>query len=316
MGFLFFIIAVVLFSVLFHVKAVKLDSSFTSSSIISSVSNFNSTVETSNYPFPNGVNFQPSYYCSGEQNLGWSLMKSYPKISSIRIELEDPSSSSDVNDFIRWISEAQGQGKFVIATYHRYPYLGSNDINVVLNAAYWWKDNYQKLGGNFMINLINEWGDHTLSAQDYANAYNQAISIVRQVYSGYIIIDIPGWGQEFYTAASASSLLKDQKIIFSAHIYPQAYDSQSNSAPTTKNMDVLHATGRPCMIGEFGTDQPGGCDWSTLVDYGKTLGWPILGWAWNGDGGLMNMISPSWSSSCSTTNYSPAQYFNTVYDKL
>ena len=50
---------------------------------------------------------------------------------------------------------------------------------------------------------MNEWGSHTISSASYASAYNSAISIVRTVYSGSIIIDIPGWGQETYTAAVA-----------------------------------------------------------------------------------------------------------------
>ena len=264
----------------------------------------------------NGVNLQPSYYCSGDQDLGWSLLKNYPKIKSVRIELEDPSKGSDMNDFKRWISEAQQQGKSVIATYHRYNYLGSNDPSVLLNAAYWWRDNYKTLGGNFFINIMNEWGDHSISTQAYANAYNQAISIIRQVYSGPLIVDLPGWGQEFYKAADASYSMPDKNLVFSAHIYPQAYDSVSNSAPTNQNIDYLHKTGRPCIFGEFGTDYSSGANWSGLVDHAKSLGWNVFGWAWNGDGGSMNMISPSWSQSCSTHNYSPSSYFDVIYAKL
>lgn len=264
--------------------------------------------------FGNGVNFQPAYYCNGDQNLGWNLINSYPNIKTVRIELET-AGSADFSDFSRWIQEAQNNGKEVIATYHRYQQLGSTNVNDLLNAAYWWKDNYYKLGGNFIINLMNEWGDHTVTPTDYANAYNQAIAIVREVYNGPLIIDIPGWGQEFYTAADASPLIYDKNIIFSAHIYPQAYDSRSGT-PTKLNIDYLHNTGRPCMLGEFGSDGTSGADWSGLVDYARSLGWSVLGWAWNGDGGNMNMISPSWGESCSTTNYSPTSYFYTIYNKL
>ncbi len=268
----------------------------------------------------NGVNLQPAYYCNGDQNLGWSTMKSSsPKIKAVRIELEQQS-SADMNDFARWLKEARANNYTTVATYHLYTQLGSNDPQVVINAAKWWQSNYQNLvkqaGGPFYINLINEWGDHTLSSSAYADAYNQAIAIVRTVYSDYIICDIPGWGQEFVKASKASPLIKDQKIVFSGHVYPAAWDS-STGTPTTSNLDTLAATGRPCMLGEFGSKGSGSADWSALVDHAKALKWPVLGWAWNGDGGDMNMVSPSWSSSCSATSYSTSNsYYSTVYNKL
>jgi mannan endo-1,4-beta-mannosidase len=279
----------------------------------------NAAANTTYELFGNGVNFQPSYYCSGDQDMGWKLLSSYPKINSVRIELQTGDCCSvDVPDFSRWISEAQKEGKTVIATYHRFEYLGSNDPTYLIEAGNWWKDNYQALGGNFYINIMNEWADHTISASDFANAYNQAIALIREVYplSLPLIIDIPGWGQEFYTAAKASPLIKDKNIIFSAHIYPQSYDSATDSFPTSKNVDHLNAAGRPCMFGEFGSSDSTTSNWSDLVSYGKSLGWSAIGWAWNGDGGVMNMASPSWTESCSTSDYVPSSYFNTIYDIL
>lgn len=54
-----------------------------------------------------------------------------------------------------------------------------------------------------MINLINEWGDHTLSANAFAIGYNAALKIVREVYNGKVMIDAPGWGQEADVTANA-----------------------------------------------------------------------------------------------------------------
>ncbi|NLP58412.1 hypothetical protein [Lutibacter sp. B1] len=36
----------------------------------------------------NGVNLQPSYYNSGNVTIGWDLMKTYPGIETVRIEIE------------------------------------------------------------------------------------------------------------------------------------------------------------------------------------------------------------------------------------
>jgi hypothetical protein len=167
---------------------------------------------------------------------------------------------------------------------------------------------------------MNEWGDHSITATQYASAYNNAISIVRQVYSGSIICDIPGWGQEFHVAADASPLITDNNIVFSAHIYPGAFDS-FNGTPTTANLDYLGNAGRPCIVGEFGSEGRGSADWSGLVDYAKSKSWTVMGWAWNGDGSKpvkMNMINPYWGDRnvCGTTTYTVTTYFNTIYNKL
>lgn len=270
--------------------------------------------------FNNGVNLQPAYYCNGDQNLGWALMNQYSKIQTVRIEY-DNSTSSTVSDLSRWIREAQSNGKTVIATFHRYG--GSNDVANILEAANFWKTNYSTLsaGGAFTINMINEWGDHNITSQAYADAYNQAIAIVRQVYSGAIICDIPGWGQETHTAADASKLIKDTNIIFSAHIYPSAWNSRTGKNLVAADLDYLNTCGRPCMVGEFGPYARGSADWSGLVDHAKALGWTVIGWAWNGDGtkpNKMNMASPYWgdNSGCSTSSFTKSSYFDIIYNKL
>ncbi|HYC84854.1 MAG TPA: cellulase family glycosylhydrolase [Chryseosolibacter sp.] len=270
----------------------------------------------------NGVNLQPSYFCSGNQDLGWTLMKQHAKIETVRIEL-DPTAQAGIDDFVRWIREANANSLSVIATHHDADFNGSPDPNALLSAANWWKANYATLSaaGPFMINLMNEWGDHNVTVKQYADAYNAAIAIVRQVYSGPIICDIPGWGQETHTAADASPLITDQNIIFSAHIYPSAWNSRTGKYVVSSDLDYLGNAGRPVLIGEFGSNMRGSADWSGLVDHAKAKGWTVLGWAWNGDGSRpdkMNMTSPYWGerNACGTKNYTTSSYFNTVYSKL
>lgn len=142
----------------------------------------------------NGVNLQPSYYNGGNPNFAFSLMKQQTKIKTVRIEIEP----DKVTQAKSWISQARSNGYAVIATYHKSAVLGSDKTSDLTDGANWWKTNYATLhaSGSFTINLMNEWGSHNLTANAYASAYNTAISIVRQVYSGAIIIDIPGYGQE------------------------------------------------------------------------------------------------------------------------
>jgi mannan endo-1,4-beta-mannosidase len=265
--------------------------------------------------FGNGVNLQPSYYNNGNVTFGWSLMKSYSQIKTVRIEIEP----DKVSQGKEWISQAKKQGYAVIATYHKYTVLGSDNANDLQAAADWWVKNYGLLSsaGSFTVNLMNEWGSHNQSPNSYSSAYNNAISTLRKVYSGDVIIDVPGWGQETSTASKASSLLKDKKIIFSAHIYPGAWNQAKNNWVQSSDMDELKSTGRPCMIGEYGTKGDGSCNVVQVINRAKSIGFSgVLAWAWNGDGGDMNMVTPSWSKNPTASTYSETAYLREVLSLL
>jgi mannan endo-1,4-beta-mannosidase len=267
----------------------------------------------------NGVNLQPSYYNSGNVNFGWSLMKQNTKIKTVRIEIEPFVSITLAKS---WIQQAKSNGFAVIATYHKASVLGSDNTSELTAAANWWKNNYATLNqaGSFTVNLMNEWGSHNITSNSYAAAYNTAIAIVRQVYNGAIIIDIPGWGQETRTAADAvkgtnGTKISDGNIILSTHIYPGAWNQGRNRVLINADLDEMASAGKPCMVGEFGTGS-GSANWSGLTSYAKSKGWTVLGWAWNGDGGSLNMVSPSWAASPGATSFSTNAYFTTIYNLL
>lgn len=204
----------------------------------------------------------------------------------------------------------------MVATYHKYTVLGSDTQSDLLDAANWWKTNYSTLGGGFTINLMNEWGSHTITAVTYATDYNAAIAIVRTVYPGFIILDITGYGQETYTAYQAcktsTPTLIDTNIILSAHIYPNGYNQGRNHTMQASDLNDISNAGRLGIIGEFGNSAAGPSDWSGIVDKAKSKGWPVLGWCWNGDGGTMNMRSPSWASNATATSFTKSAYFLTI----
>lgn len=264
----------------------------------------------------NGVDLQPSYYNGGNPAIAWELMKLQTKIRTVRIEIEP----NMVSQAKTWISQARANGLTVIATYHKASVLGSDKASDLMDAANWWAANYVGLGANFTINLMNEWGSHNISASAYATDYNAAIAVVRTVYKGAIIIDIPGWGQETYTAYQAcktsTPLLTDANIILSAHIYPGAWNGGRNHTFQASDLDDITKSGLKGIIGEFGNGTTGTADWSACVDYAKTKGWPVLGWCWNGDGGTMNMVDPSWAVNSQATSFTLGAYFSVVYTKL
>jgi mannan endo-1,4-beta-mannosidase len=272
----------------------------------------------------NGVNLQPSYYNGGNCDLGWTLMKAtgHENIKSVRIEVEP----GQVTNAKRWIKEAKDNHFQVIVTYHKSAVLGSDNAEELLDAAKWWKKNYATLGGGFVINLMNEWGSHDITASAYATAYNNAIAVVREVYQGSIIIDIPGWGQETATAACAvkgcapgQTRITDTKIILSAHIYPGAWNQAKGRHMINADLDDLATSGRPCMVGEFGNKGGGsGTNWSAMVTHATNKGWTVIGWAWAGDGVGMNMITPQFQSfvNGSPKTYTKSAHFTTIYNKL
>jgi mannan endo-1,4-beta-mannosidase len=278
----------------------------------------------------NGVNLQPSYSSGGNVDLGWELMKKNPNIKAVRIEIE---AGQEINAQ-RWIKEAVGNGYSVIATFHSWAMIKNpnqvamDDPDELLNAAAWWATNYPTLrkSGAFAINLMNEWGSHGITSHDFAATYNKAIAKVRSVYDGPIIVDIPGYGQEAHTAnlaitgTAGGETIKDPKIILSTHIYPQAYNEMRQRNMTTADLDEMASTGLDCIVGEFGDDGSGGkTKWDDLVKYAKSKGWPVFGWAWNGDGGIMNMIDPKGFQPLvpgKPYTYTASGYFSKIYNLL
>jgi len=267
-----------------------------------------------------GVNIQPSYYNNGNVWCGWVLMKNFSKIRTVRIEIEPGVSLTHVK---RWISNANRSGYNVICTYHKYTAIASGSREELLQAARWWKANYWELrnaSGAFTVNLMNEWGGHDVGPWHYAQSYNEAIKIVREVYSGRIIIDLPGYGQGTRVATFASPFITDQNIVFSIHVYPEAavvfYGSQQDDKGIKRwHLNELERTNRPIIVGEFGdSKKPGYTNWSDIVNYAKTKGWTIIGWAWSGDDSeiKMNMAQPMFPGTPTSTT----DYFNVIYNKL
>jgi hypothetical protein len=145
--------------------------------------------------------------------------------------------------------------------------------------------------------------------------------VVRTVYLGPLIVDIPGWGQETDTAIAASPLITDSNVVFSVHLYPDAYNKVAGRALIPEDMKnlFLHSD-RPCIVGEFGDIQPDPvdqCDVKATVEAAKGVGFQaVYGWAWNGDGDTLNMVSPAWSSNPVAVEYTVTNYFWPILDLL
>lgn len=311
--------------------------------------------------FPNGVNLQHSYTDHGNVEVGWALMKKYENIKTLRIEI-NPENNNDaaaqVNNAKRIIQEATAKKYNIIVTYHPNKLGNESTDTEIINAGKFWTNYYNTLSNNnkikFTINLINEWGAHTIKAGDYAKQVNLALAKVYATsYTGKVIIDAPGYGQETYTLVQAlksiTATYRD-KLILSAHIYPSCYvynrpNGKAKGYMTNADLDIMQKNEfkLPCILGEFGSySKDGGkAEWSNLVAYakGKGMGWPVIGWAWCGDGtgkpeekrGIngkgMNMVNvdnepgKDWSYGNfklykDTTPYTASGYMDVIYSRL
>jgi len=233
------------------------------------------------------VNLQPSYSSEGNADLGWECLKKVlPAITTVRILVEP----DKCNQAVRWVREAQDEGYDVIVCYNKSVVVGSSDPAELLAAANWWVDHYAQLKGTtaITVNLMNEWGGHDMQPDVYADACNQALAIVRQVYEDRVILDAPGYGQgatALLRALTGNKRIVDRNIMLSMHVYPSAYDALTGKALQNKALRKLAGTGLPCMVGEFGSKatQSSGASWSGLVDFSKSLNWPVLAWCWAAD---------------------------------
>ena len=110
--------------------------------------------------------------------------------------------------------------------------------------------------------------------------------------------------------------INDGNITPAVHLYPGDWNQGKNHWLNTADLDDLNSAGRGGIVGEFGNGGSGSSDWSGCVDKAKALGWSVIGWAWNGDGGSMNMVTPSWAQNGGATSFSKSGYFNTIYNLL
>jgi hypothetical protein len=60
------------------------------------------------------------------------------------------------------------------------------------------------------------------------------------------------------------------------------------------------------------------CDVRAVVEAAKAAGYEaVYGWAWNGDGGALNMLSPRWTDTHATfETYTATDYFWSILDLL
>ncbi len=142
-----------------------------------------------------------------------------------------------------------------------------------------------------LINLANEWGDHTVTADYWKNSYMQAIEKLRN--SGIrttLVIDAPGWGQNFQPILQYGKELLDydpqKNLLFSIHMY----SSWNNSQFIETELQKAHDLSLPLIVGEFGYNFDNGnnnlkcmVDHTVILRKCQELGLGYLPWSWAGN---------------------------------
>lgn len=150
---------------------------------------------------------------------------------------------------------------------------------------------YHKYEEYLLINIANEWGDHSVSPEYWMHSYQQCITSMRQAgYQSTIVIDMPGWGQNLEPALKYGNALLDfdpsHNLLFSVHMYGSWNDSeQIKSALYDASQLNL-----PLIVGEFGYDYNNGdnnlgcrVDHKQILATCQELDYGFLAWSFTGN---------------------------------
>jgi len=142
-----------------------------------------------------------------------------------------------------------------------------------------------------LVNIANEWGDHSLTADNWKKSYMMAIDSLRLAgYSCTLVIDAPVWGQNLDPVLQYGyDLIEfDQKknILFSVHMYYYWNDSGKIDSELQKafNLNI------PLIVGEFGYNYNQGnnnlrckVDPEEVMKNCQELGYGYIAWSWTGN---------------------------------
>ncbi|MBS2211949.1 cellulase family glycosylhydrolase [Carboxylicivirga mesophila] len=142
-----------------------------------------------------------------------------------------------------------------------------------------------------MVNIANEWGDHSVTGAVWSEAYRPCISFLREAgYTSTIVIDAPGWGQNIQPIIDYGQQLVEldpqHNLLFSIHMYGSWNDEQV----IEQKLKEVSAAELPLIVGEFGYcfnngDNNLGCmvNHRQIMQCCEDLGMGYLAWSWTGN---------------------------------
>jgi len=139
------------------------------------------------------------------------------------------------------------------------------------------------------LNIANEWGPANSTV--WRDGYKSAISSIRTAgYTGTIVIDSGGWGQDsddiLKYAKEVYNSNTNKNVIFSIHMY----GSWNNNSNIDSFLGNCKKNGIPIIVGEFGYNYNNGnnnlsctVDAYHLINYCKTNKIGFIAWSWSGN---------------------------------
>lgn len=142
-----------------------------------------------------------------------------------------------------------------------------------------------------LLNIANEWGNHSTKAPYWESSYARCVEIMRQAgYTTTLVIDAPGWGQNLEPIISNGQNLIDydplHNILFSIHMY----GSWNNPKKIRDELTLCHQKELPLIVGEFGYNCKKGrnnlkckVNHSVILEVCNTLEYGFMPWSWTGN---------------------------------
>ena len=142
-----------------------------------------------------------------------------------------------------------------------------------------------------LLNVANEWGDHSTTSEYWRDAYMQAIDSLREAgYKASIVIDAAGWGQNLQPILDYGIELLEydplHNLLFSIHMYGSWNNPQIIKSELQKAFDAE----LPLIVGEFGYNYNNGqnnlnctVDQKVILEICNKLQYGYLPWSWSGN---------------------------------
>lgn len=142
-----------------------------------------------------------------------------------------------------------------------------------------------------LINIANEWGDHTMKNDYWYTAYKQSVGVLRKAgYKTTLVIDGSGWGQNISPILNhGKDLIDDDKehnLLFSVHMY----GSWNDATKIENDLKDVCQQEIPIIVGEFGYsynngDNNLGCkvNCKQILKTCADLNIGYLAWSWTGN---------------------------------
>lgn len=192
--------------------------------------------------------------------------------------------------------------------------------------ANWWADHawlLVKYRPYILVNIANEWSPWGTTGTAWLNAYNNAISIIRNAgFSGTLVVDAPAYAQDpnavFNHGQQMINADPRRNLVFSLHTYAQWGGSNPDYSIADEIADLSQIQ-LPFIIGEFAQKHPDGNHNWVNIDFWQILrsckdhGVGYVGWAWKGNGSYVHNgtyidlapldISTTWNGASFTSDW-------------